>query len=71
MTADAPRQPEFEIKLVAGNSNRPLFEDIARHLEMTLTKGGRPAPARSSGALGDSHGDAERSSQARRRQLQP
>ncbi|MEZ5844090.1 MAG: ribose-phosphate pyrophosphokinase [Hyphomicrobiaceae bacterium] len=39
MTADGRHDAQHEIKLVAGNSNRPLSEDIARHLDMALTKG--------------------------------
>ncbi len=39
MTADARHDAQLEIKLVAGNSNRPLSEDVARHLDMAVTKG--------------------------------
>ena len=39
MTADARHDAQDEIKLVAGNSNRPLAEEIARHLDQSLTKG--------------------------------
>jgi ribose-phosphate pyrophosphokinase len=41
MASDAPSRPSGEpkIKLVAGNSNRPLAEAIARHIGRPLTKG--------------------------------